>query len=69
MKKIIIYILLVLWMILIFFFSHQPDIESDKMSNGVIEKIINIVEIISNQISAFYFVFCTWNFYVFIFKK
>ena len=49
MKKIIIYILLVLWMALIFFFSHQPDIESDKMSNGVIEKIINIVEVISNH--------------------
>ena len=49
MKKIIIYILLILWMALIFFFSHQPDIESDKMSNGVIDKIINVIEVISNH--------------------
>lgn len=49
MKKIIIYILLILWMALIFSFSHQPAIDSDKVSNGVIDKIIHAVEIISNH--------------------
>lgn len=49
MKKIIIYILLILWMILIFSFSHQPAVDSDKVSNSVIDKIIHTVEIISNH--------------------
>lgn len=49
MKKIIIYILLILWMILIFSFSHQPAVDSDKISNSVIDKIIHTVEIISNH--------------------
>ena len=49
MKKIIIYILLVLWLILIFFFSHQPAVDSDKVSNKVIDKIIHTVEIISGH--------------------
>lgn len=49
MKKIILHILLILWISLIFFFSHQPAIDSDKASNGVIVKIIHTVEIISNH--------------------
>ncbi len=49
MKKRIIYTLLILWMSLIFFFSNQPAIASDKVSGGVIEKIVNIIEIISNH--------------------
>lgn len=49
MKKIIIYILLILWMSLIFCFSNQPAIDSDKVSNGVINKLIQVVEIISNH--------------------
>lgn len=49
MKKITIQILLILWMVLIFFFSHQPAIDSDKVSNGVIDKIIHTVEVISGH--------------------
>lgn len=49
MKKMIIYILLILWMSLIFFFSHQPAVDSDKVSGGIIDKIIHIVEIISSH--------------------
>lgn len=48
-KKIIIYILLISWMGLIFFFSHQSAIDSDKVSSGVIDKIIHTIEIISNH--------------------
>lgn len=49
MKKIIIHILLILWMSLIFLFSHQPATASDKVSNGVIDKIINTVKVISGH--------------------
>lgn len=48
-KKILLYILLILWMSLIFFFSHQPATDSDKVSNGVIDKIIHTVEVIRGQ--------------------
>lgn len=48
-KKIIMFILLILWMGVIFFFSHQPADDSDKVSNGVIEKIIYTVQIISGH--------------------
>ena len=46
MKKIILYILLVFWMGLIFYFSHQPSVQSDGVSNGLMSKIIDIVEVI-----------------------
>lgn len=48
MKKIISIILLIFWMCLIFCFSHQPSYNSDKTSNNVIDKIINVVERITN---------------------
>jgi len=48
MKKIILYILIFLWMILIFFFSNQPSVESDGVSDGIMSKIINIVEVATN---------------------
>lgn len=48
MKKIIKYILLIFWMGLIFSFSNQPAIESDVVSDGVMAKVINIVEKITN---------------------
>ena len=48
MKKIILYILIFLWMILIFFFSNQPSVESDGVSDGIMSKIINIVEVVTN---------------------
>lgn len=34
---------------LIFFFSHQSAIDSDKVSSGVIDKIIHTIEIIGNH--------------------
>ena len=40
MKKTILKILIILWMILIFMFSNQPAEESSKLSDGVIEKTI-----------------------------
>lgn len=49
MKKIIIYILLILWMCLIFFFSNQPATASDKASNGVIEQIVHTAELIRGR--------------------
>lgn len=49
MKKIIVYILAILWMGLISFFSHQPATDSDKVSNGIIDKIVDTVEIISGH--------------------
>lgn len=49
MKKIILYILLIFWISLIFYLSHQPSVESSKLSNGVIDKIIHTVEIINGH--------------------
>lgn len=49
LKKILLYILLILWIALIFFFSHQPATDSDKVSNSVIDKIIHTVEVIRGQ--------------------
>lgn len=40
MKKIILYILIILWMTLIFSFSNQKADDSTKLSDGVIEKTI-----------------------------
>lgn len=47
--KIILYILLIFWMGLIFYFSHQPSVQSDSVSNGMMEKIIDILEIVTNH--------------------
>lgn len=49
MKKIILYILIIFWMGLIFYFSNQPSIKSTSVSDGVMSKIINIVEIFTNH--------------------
>ena len=46
MKKTIKYILVIFWMGLIFYFSNQPSIQSDSVSDGVMASIINIVETI-----------------------
>ena len=43
-KKIVLFILVLFWMGLIFFFSHQKSVQSDNLSNGLIDKIINVVE-------------------------
>lgn len=49
MKKLILYILIFLWMSLIFFFSNQPSNESTNVSDGIMSKMINIVETITNH--------------------
>lgn len=43
-KKIILSILIILWMGLIFFFSNQQAVDSDNVSNGVISKVIDVIE-------------------------
>jgi len=49
MKKIIKYILVIFWLCLIFYFSNQPSVQSDIVSDGVMDKIINIVEVVINH--------------------
>lgn len=47
--KILFYtIILIIWMSLIFFFSHQSSVDSDGVSNGMMNKIINFTENIIN---------------------
>ena len=48
-NKIILYILIIFWMGLIFYFSHQPSVQSDSVSNGLMAKIIDIVEVAINH--------------------
>ena len=43
-KKIILSILVILWMGLVFFFSNQKSVQSDKVSNGLISKVIDVIE-------------------------
>lgn len=43
-RKICSWALVVLWMALIFYFSHQPAAESNRLSTGIIEKVIEVVE-------------------------
>ncbi len=42
-KKVISWALLIIWMIVIFFFSHQPSIKSSGVSNKVLEIIDTII--------------------------
>ena len=46
MKKIVLYILIIFWMGLIFSFSNQPSIASDGVSNGLMAKLIDVVEVV-----------------------
>ena len=48
-KKIILSILIILWMGLIFFFSNQQAVDSDNVSNGVISKVIDVIEYIKGS--------------------
>lgn len=43
-RKLFSWILVVLWMTLIFYLSHQPATESNKLSIGITEKMTGIVE-------------------------
>ena len=45
--KILSWSLVILWMGLIFFFSHQPATESSKLSSGITEAIVDVVNIIA----------------------
>ena len=42
MKKIIKLTLVILWMLLIFFFSNQKAADSSKLSDGIIVKVANV---------------------------
>lgn len=43
-KKTISWLMVILWMILIFTFSHQPRENSNKLSTGITERIAEVVE-------------------------
>ena len=49
MKKIILSILVISWMILIFIFSNQNGIKSSKVSDGVSTKVVKTVEIVRKR--------------------
>lgn len=48
-RKIIPWLLVILWMSLIFYLSHQPVAESNKLSKGITEKLVEIVEKIDSN--------------------
>ena len=48
LRIIVKYVLLILWMMLIFWFSNQKGINSSDMSNTIVEKIVDIIENITN---------------------
>ena len=43
-RKIFSWALVVIWMVLIFYLSHQPATESNKLSTNITEKIVEVVE-------------------------
>lgn len=49
-RKILSWVLVVLWMALIFYLSHQPAIESNRLSTGITEKIVVMVEKVAPDI-------------------
>lgn len=49
MNKFLSYIVVVLWMALIFYFSHQPANESSELSTGITEVIVSAVEKVAPQ--------------------
>lgn len=48
-RKVIPWLLVILWMSLIFYLSHQPVEESNKLSKGITEKLVEIVEKIDSD--------------------
>ena len=48
-KKIITFILIVLWMILIFYFSNQVSDESSKLSGGLTHKILEAIHMLDGK--------------------
>ena len=49
-QKLLPWILVILWMALIFFLSHQPAIESNQLSSGIIKRIYDIIKMIAPDI-------------------
>lgn len=50
MRKIISWLLVVLWMALIFYLSHQPATESNRLSTGITERVVDIIERVTSDI-------------------
>ena len=49
-QKLLPWILVILWMALIFFLSHQPAMESNQLSSGIIKRIYDIIKMIAPDI-------------------
>ena len=45
-RKILPWSLIIVWMGLIFFFSHQPATESSELSSGITEAIVDVINVI-----------------------
>lgn len=50
MRKVISWLLVVLWMALIFYLSHQPASESNSLSTGITERVVAIIERVTSDI-------------------
>lgn len=46
-SKLLPWLLVILWMALIFLFSHQPATKSSELSSGITEQIINIIIVVA----------------------
>ena len=51
-RKVLYWSLVILWMGIIFYLSHQPATESNDLSKGITEKIINIIEILTKDLEV-----------------
>ena len=49
-RKLLPWIFVILWMTLIFFLSHQPAMESNQLSSGIIKRIYDIIKMIAPDI-------------------
>lgn len=49
-QKLLPWILVILWMALIFFLSHQPAIESSELSSGITKRVYDIIKMIAPDI-------------------
>ena len=50
MRKVISWLLVILWMALIFYLSHQPATESNSLSTGITERVVAIIERVTSDI-------------------
>lgn len=48
-KKIISWVLVIFWMVIIFYFSHQPAVKSNALSTGISRKITEVVKKVTND--------------------